>query len=140
MAFGALATVTPGTGVATAAAANINASGGLATAVAPLTAGGSGSVTGAFGYYICTGVCTVTLPTPAAGFQFCVRNDDNIATVITIAAISGVQFEKTTFNGYGTVTTGTMVSGGAAGDKVCLVGRDATHYLVGGFNGTWTNS
>lgn len=63
-----------------------------------------------------------------------------IATVITIAAISTVQFEKTTYNGYGTVSTGTMVSGGALGDKVCLIGRDATHYLVGSFVGTWTNS
>jgi hypothetical protein len=97
-------------------------------------------MTGAFGYYICTTTCTVTLPVPAAGFQFCIRNDSTVVTVITIAAISGVQFEKTTFNGYGTVSTGTMVSGGAVGDKICLVGRDATHYLVGASFGTWTNS
>ena len=111
----------------------LNANGGLAAAAAPLTAGGTGSLTGAFGYYVCTGACTITLPTPAAGFQFCVRNDSAITTVITIAAISTVQFEKTTYNGYGTVTTGTMVSGGALGDKICLIGRDATHYLVGSY-------
>ena len=96
--FGAVAIGTDvsglGTGVATALAANLNASTGVASAAAPLTAGGSGSVTGAFGYYVCTGVCTVTLPTPAAGFQFCVRNDDNIATVITIAAISGCSSKR----------------------------------------------
>jgi hypothetical protein len=107
---------------------------------APFTTGTGGTVTGAYGYYNCTTTCSITLPAPAAGDQFCIRNDDAVTTVITIAAISGVQFEKTTFAGYGTVTTGTMVSGGAAGDKVCLVGRDATHYLVGSFNGTWTNS
>lgn len=129
-----------GTGVATAAGLAMNSNGGLAAAVIPTAVGGSGSLSGADGYYICTGVCTVTLPTPAAGFQFCIRNDSAVTTVITIAAISGVQFEKTTYNGYGTVTTGTMVSGGALGDKICLIGRDATHYLVGAFVGTWTNS
>ena len=129
-----------GTGVATAAGLAMNSNGGLAAAVIPTAVGGSGSLSGADGYYICTGVCTVTLPTPAAGFQFCIRNDSAVTTVITIAAISGAQFEKTTYNGYGTVTTGTMVSGGALGDKVCLIGRDATHYLVGAFVGTWTNS
>ena len=107
---------------------------------APLTVGTGGSLTGAYGYYICTTTCSITLPTPAAGDQFCVRNDSAVTTAITIAAITSVQFEKTTFNGYGTVTTGTMVSGGALGDKICLVGRDATHYLVGTFVGTWTNS
>jgi hypothetical protein len=106
----------------------------------PLTTGGSGSLTGSYGYYVCTTTCSITLPTPAAGDQFCVRNDSAVTTVITIAAITSVQFEKTTYNGYGTVTTGTMVSGGALGDKVCLIGRDATHYLVGSFVGTWTNS
>lgn len=110
------------------------------TPAVTLTIGGTGSLTGAAGYYICTSACSITLPTPAAGDQFCIRNDDAITTVITIAAISGVQFEKTTFAGYGTVTTGTMTSGGAAGDKICLVGRDSTHYLVGTFVGTWTNS
>jgi hypothetical protein len=24
------------------------------------------------------------------------------------------------------------------GDKVCLVGRDSTHYLTSSFTGTWT--
>jgi len=107
---------------------------------APLTIGTGGSLTGAYGYYVCTTTCSITLPTPAAGVQFCVRNDSAVTTVITIAAITSVQFEKTTFNGYGTVTTGTMVSGGALGDKICLIGRDSTHYLVGTFVGTWTNS
>ena len=129
-----------GTGVATAAGNNTNASGGLATAAAPLTVSTGGTISGAIGYYVCTTTCAITLPTPAAGFQFCIRNDSAVTTVITISAITSVQFEKTTYNGYGTVTTGTMVSGGALGDKICLVGRDATHYLVGSYVGIWTNS
>ena len=134
------ATTTTGTGVLTALASAPNASGGFASAAAPLTVGTGGSITGADGYYVCTTTCAITLPTPAAGFQFCVRNDSAVTTVITISAITSVQFEKTTYNGYGTVTTGTMVSGGALGDKICLVGRDSTHYLVGSYVGTWTNS
>jgi hypothetical protein len=85
----------------------------------------------------CTGTCTVTPPTPAAGYQFCVRNADNVATVITLAAVASVLYEKTTFAGYGTANTA-ATSSGAAGDKVCLVGKDSTHYDVFAFNGTWT--
>jgi hypothetical protein len=32
------------------------------------------------------------------------------------------------------------VSGGAVGDMVCIVGRDATHYLTPTYVGTWSNS
>jgi hypothetical protein len=94
-------------------------------------------------YYVCTGTCTVTPPVPAPGYEFCVLNDDNVATVITLAALgSSAMYEKTNRggspNGYGTAGTGTFVSGGAVGDKVCIVGRDSTHYLTLSFNGTWT--
>ncbi|HXI47142.1 MAG TPA: hypothetical protein VNH39_01040 [Steroidobacteraceae bacterium] len=107
--------------------------------VTPLTTGTSVSLSAPRGYFVCTGTCTITLPVPAAGDEFCVRNDNNVATVITFNNPgSSVQFEKTTFASYGTATTGTAVSAGAAGDKLCLVGRDTTHYLVGSYNGTWT--
>ena len=103
-----------------AAASNSTTANSLATTAAPLTVGTGGTISTADGYYICTTTCAITLPTPAAGFQFCIRNDSAVTTVITISAITSVQFEKTTYNGYGTVTTGTMVSGGALGDKICL--------------------
>ncbi len=90
-------------------------------------------------YYVCTGTCTVTPPVPAAGYEFCVMNDDNVATVITLAALgSSARYEATARTSYGTAGTGTFVSGGAAADKVCLLGRDSTHYLTVSFNGTWT--
>ena len=134
-------TVTTNSTALTALGVAPNASGGLATAAAPLTASTGGTMTGAFGYYICTTTCSITLPdAQRAGFQFCVRNDSTVVTVITILAISTVQFEKTTYNGYGTVSTGKMTSGGALGDKICLIGRDATHYLIGSFVGVWTNT
>ena len=90
-------------------------------------------------YYICTGACNITVPVPAAGYEFCVRNDNAITSAITFLGIgSSAMYEKTTFLTYGTAGTGTAVSGGAAGDKLCLLGRDATHYLVASFTGTWT--
>lgn len=91
------------------------------------------------GYFECTGTCTITMPVPAAGKQYCVRNANNVATVITFAAIgSSAMYENTANTAYGTAGTGTLVSGGAAGDKMCLVGKDSTHYDIWSFNGTWT--
>ncbi len=113
----------------------------ITAAATPLTTGTSVSLAAPRGYFVCTSTCTITLPVPAAGYEFCVRNDNNVATVITFNNPgSSVQFEKTTFTSYGTATTGTAVSGGAAGDKLCIVGRDSTHYLIGSYNGTWTMS
>lgn len=85
----------------------------------------------------CTGTCTVTPPTPAAGYQFCVRNANGVSTVITLAAVASVLYEKTNFTTYGTANTAST-SGGAVGDKVCIVGKDSTHYDVFAFNGTWS--
>lgn len=85
----------------------------------------------------CTGACTVTPPTPAAGYQFCVRNTTGTTGVITLAGVSSVLYEKTDFSAYGTANTA-ATSGGAAGDKICIVGHDATHYDVLSFNGTWS--
>ena len=107
--------------------------------VTPLATGTSVSLAAPREYYVCTSTCTVTPPVPAAGYEFCVLNDDNVATVITLAALgSSAMYENTARTAYGTAGTGTLVSGGAAADKVCIVGRDATHYLTVSSNGTWT--
>lgn len=104
-----------------------------------LATGTSVSLTSPREYYICTSTCTVTPPVPAAGYEFCVRNGNNVATVITMAAIgSSARYENTANTAYGTAGTGTFVSGGAVGDKVCIVGLDSTHYLTVSYNGTWT--
>lgn len=90
-------------------------------------------------YCIATTTATITVPVPAAGYQFCVANDDNVATVITLSAIgSSARYEGTARTAYGTAGTGTFVSGGAVGDFVCLLGRDSTHYLTLSSKGTWT--
>ena len=45
--------------------------------VTPTTTGTNVTLTGPRAYYACTGTCTVTLPVPVAGYEFCIRNDDN---------------------------------------------------------------
>lgn len=105
----------------------------------PLAAGTSVSLAAPRQYYVCTGTCTVTPPVPAAGYEFCVYNDNNKATIITFAALgSSAMYENTARTAYGTAGTGTLVSGGAVGDKACIVGRDSTHYSTTTFQGTWT--
>ena len=88
---------------------------------------------------VATTTATITVPVPAAGYQFCVLNDDNVSTVITLSAIgSSARYENTARTAYGTAGTGTFVSGGAVGDAVCLLGRDSTHYLTVSYSGFWT--
>jgi hypothetical protein len=93
------------------------------------------------GYFVCTAACTVTPPAPAPGYQFCVMNDDNVSGAITLGALgSSARYENTARTAYGTAGTGTLSSGGAAADMICIVGRDATHYLSPTYVGTWTAS
>jgi hypothetical protein len=125
-----------GTQGATGATGATGAAG--ASGTVNITAGTSVSLTTAVGQiFICTSTCTVTPPVPANGAQYCVYNDDNVSTVITFAGISGVQYETTARTGYGTAGN-TFVSGGAVGDRVCIVYRDSAHYSTVSYNGTWT--
>jgi len=95
------------------------------------TPGTSITLTAPRGYAICTGTCTVTVPVPAAGNEFCIMNDDNVATAITLAALgSSAMYENQARTAYGTAGTGTLVVAAAAANKVCIVGRDTTHYLT----------
>lgn len=130
----------PATGGGTA---TLPAGAGTLVYTDPLVTGSStgNTFTAPTGYFVCTTTCTVTPPVPAAGYQFCVMNDDNVSTVITLGAIgSSARYENTARTAYGTAGTGTFTSGGAAADMVCIVGRDSTHYLTTTFKGTWTAS
>lgn len=104
----------------------------------PLATGTSTTLLAPRGYYVCTGACTVAVPVPAAGYEFCVFNTTNVAGAITLSALgSSARYENSARTAYGTAGTGTLVSGGAVGDKVCLLGLDSTHYLTASFTGTW---
>src|SRR5208337_2504376 len=81
------------------------------------------------GYGVCTGACTVTLPAPtAAGDDFCLWNDVGVSTAITISGQTGVFFSKTDMSAYGN-TGGTFTATAAAGNGVCMVARDTTHWI-----------
>ena len=108
-------------------------------AVAVPTPGTSITLAAPSGFAICTGTCTVSVPVPAAGYQFCILNDDNVSTAITLSALgSSAMYESTARTGYGAAGSGTFTATAAAGNMVCLVGRDATHYLTVNYKGTWT--
>lgn len=105
------------------------------------TPGTSVTLVGPREYYACTGNCTITVPVPAFGYEFCVFTDDNVTATITLAALgSSAMYENTSRTAYGTAGTGTLSVTSATANKVCIVGRDSTHYWTLSFNGTWTAS
>jgi hypothetical protein len=122
---------------ASIAAADLTAT--VIPAVAVPTPGTSITLAAPSGFAICTGTCTVSIPVPAAGYQFCIMNDDNVSTAITLSALgSSARYENTARTAYGTAGTGTLAATAAAGNMVCIVGRDSTHYLTTNYVGTWT--
>jgi hypothetical protein len=98
-----------------------------------------GGANGPREYWFCTGTCTVTMPVPAAGQEYCVATNVGVTAAITLAAIgSSAMYGKTDQSAYGTAGTGTAVSTSASANKICLVGLDSTHFNVASYNGTWT--
>lgn len=116
--------------------------GAWAQSAPPLSVGTTSAVLRApKAYYVCTAACTVYLPLPSPGYEFCVMNADNVSTAITLAALgSSAMYEATARTSYGTAGTGTLVSNGAAADAICVLGLDSTHYLTISSTGTWTAS
>jgi hypothetical protein len=102
---------------------------GASASVTFATPGTSFTLTGTYGIGVCTGTCTVTVPVPVAGAQFCVWNGDNVSTAITLSALgSSAMYENSARTAYGTAGTGTLVVAAAVKNKVCIFGYDATHY------------
>lgn len=138
---------TPALGAATAT--SLLASGNVdGTAPTTVTTGTSATLGGTFksGYtwnQEATAATAVayTLPTAAAGLQYCVGNSWNgsAATtgVLTVNASASGQFIIFT-DGTLSATGGNVTSGGAAADFACFVGVDATHWQFSATRGTWT--
>ena len=82
-----------------------------------------------------------TLPTAAAGLQYCVGNGYNGSAantgVITLNTSASGQFLIWT-DGTLSATGGNTTSGGAGGDFACVVGVDSTHWMFRPSQGTWT--
>lgn len=84
---------------------------------------------------------TYTLPTAAGGLQYCVANSFNGSAADTgalelLTSATG-QFIIYT-DGTLSATGGFVVSGGAARDSACVVGVDATHWMLYVSSGVWT--
>jgi hypothetical protein len=78
------------------------------------------------------------LPTPAAGLQFCFGSYQAKAYALSIIPGSGVTIYFKGVAGTAGSATG-LVSGGAAGDFICLEGTDSTTYMaIGAGYGTFT--
>ncbi len=85
-----------------------------------------------------SGAVTYQLPATATGKQFLFRNAATRTGAITIKVTTSQYIDKDGV--LGTVTTGTLVSGGALGDRAAVYGQDATHWLAETPKGTWTNN
>ena len=83
---------------------------------------------------------TYTLPTAEAGKQYCVGNSYNgsAADTGTIELATSGPGQFIIFNGTLSASGGFVISGGAPGDKSCLVAVDSTHWQLYVQNGTWT--
>ena len=82
---------------------------------------------------------TYTLPTAAAGKQYCVKNgyngsaaDTGVLTLQTSAAGQSI-----VYNGTAGASDGYLVSGGAAGDAACVVGISSTTWEAYVQVGSW---
>ena len=97
------------------------------------------------GYAVCedataAAACTGTLPTAAAGIQYCVSDGYNGSApntgVVTIQTSASGQYIIFT-DGTLSATGGYVSSGGAARDSACVVGVDSTHWILYVQSGTF---
>jgi hypothetical protein len=116
---------------------------GNAAAYTPVLISTSGPVADPGGpsyyqYNSASGALTFDLPAGIAGMQRCYRNATGKSGVITVAVTTSNAIDDNGANG--TSGTGTLVSGGALGDAVCLVSDVANHWYAYVQKGTWTNN
>lgn len=81
---------------------------------------------------------TFPLPPGLPGMQRCYRNATGGTGAITVAVAASNTIDLAGSNG--TSGTGTLVSGGAGGDNVCLFSDAANHWYASVQKGTWTNN
>lgn len=77
-----------------------------------------------------------TLPTAAAGLQYCVRNYTGIVQPIKFQTSAAGQYID--LDGTNTASGKAVKSSGALADSACVVGVDATHWILFQQCGTWT--
>ena len=110
-----------------------------------ITTGAVVTITGTSGYFFnqeaaATTAVTYTLPTPAAGSTFCIKNSNNGSAADTgvlevLVANTGTQ--SIIFNGTKSAS-GYITSSGAAGDAACVIGISTTQWEAYTSVGIWT--
>src|SRR5208337_309619 len=68
------------------------------------------------------------LPTAAAGLQYCVKNYTGITQVLKFQTSASGQYID--LGGTVSNTGGDVKTGGAAGDGMCVIGVDSTHWVA----------
>jgi hypothetical protein len=80
------------------------------------------------------------LPTAASGIQICIGNYKTVAHAISLVPPSGSTIYYKGVAGTTSSSTG-LVSGGAAGDFICVEGVDSTTWIaIGAGQGSFTNN
>lgn len=92
----------------------------------------------AFQFNNASGALTFNLAAGVTGYQRCYRNATGKSGSITVAVTTSNAIDLNGANG--TSGTGTLVSGGALGDAVCLESDVANHWYATASSGTWTNN
>jgi hypothetical protein len=85
--------------------------------------------------FFATGAGTWALPTAAAGMNFCVYSTTAAAIVI-----NPDDSDDITLNGTLLADGDSITSASGAGDFICLIAIDATHWYTMGRSGTWTDT
>lgn len=88
------------------------------------------------GYYISSTNKVFQLPTPSSGCEVCVKNIQGGTNTINLSVGTGIYLEETDGSAYCTATYN-LISSGANGDQICVVGLDATHWTTWSSKGTW---
>jgi len=106
----------------------------------PISAGTSVTLSAPRQYYRCSNTCTVTPPAPVdnAAYEFCVFDDAGVTAAITLAGVTSVYYGKPDHSGWAATAGHTLTSTAGTWSKACIIGVDATHYLVVGTEGAWT--
>jgi hypothetical protein len=80
----------------------------------------------------------LTLPTAAAGLQYCGGNGAAKTGILTVYTKAGVGVQYIDLDGVLTANTGGVQATAVAGNMACFVGVDATHWKAIPTKGTWT--
>jgi hypothetical protein len=111
---------------------------GILTAAVSVESTGSTShtVTAAEGQWLMadeTGTTTITLPGASQGASVCIYS--TTAQTVNVSPVAG---DDITINGAVQAAAKDIISPGAIGDFVCLLGENATNWRALGLSGAWT--